>query len=44
MLVIKGITLWYNNGIYYQQSPDSDVGIITNIESLIFNQNAVYPI
>lgn len=36
MIIIDGIMLWYNNGIYYQQSLDSDIGVITNIESLIF--------
>ena len=35
-LSICGILLYYNNGIYYQQSLDSDVGVVTDIESLIF--------
>lgn len=38
-VIVCGITLWYSNGNYYQQSLDSDVGIITNIESVLFKSN-----
>lgn len=37
MVSINGVTLWYSNGKYYQQSLDSDMGVIVNIESLLFN-------
>lgn len=34
-LSICGILLYYNNGIYYQQSLDSDVGVIVALEHIL---------